>query len=295
MNRRKILLVQALLAITLPLHAKEGPDQFQAGSDTFGAGLLPNRGWHFSNELTYLDTFLVRVDEASAEHPQLDVTKMTQWRNTLRFTKVFDVELWGGELGMRATVPLLRNDWQDTEFGSDTFSSVGDVSLATLLGWHHDRLHVTAGLEAYFPTGHVERLLPDVSIGANYYSLEPSVAMTYQTAVFEASVKLGYNMKGKNVDTEYRSADEWRADYLAAWTAGRWSYGLSGYWINPSGNDRSPTQQSRGSGHASHALGPVVRYADAYHRTYSLQYLRDRSNDDNWGDGQLSLRFSMPL
>lgn len=295
MNGRKMLLVSALLAAASPVLAKEGPDQFRPGSDTFSAGNLPDRGWHFSNELTYSDGLLVRFDYSNPMLPEVHFTELTQWQDTLRFTYVSDMELLGGEVGLRFTAPLLRNNWQDTEFGADVFSSVGDVSVASMLGWHHERLHVTAGLEVYFPTGRFDAALPSVSTGANYYSMEPSVGLTYLTPGFEASTKVAYNMKGKNIDTDYRSADELRADFLVAWMAGQWTYGISGYWINQAADDQPGGGQSREPHFSRFGLGPVVRYTDSGRRTYSLEYVHDRNDRYDLGDGQFTFRFTMPF
>lgn len=288
MNGRKLLLVSALLAATTPAFAKEGVDQFRNGSDTFGAGVLPDRGWHFSNDLSFTDTFHYEWDPSE----YLDAH---EWRNTLEFTYVADAELWGAEVGMRFTAPLTHRSVESGGFGDEDFSSVGDVSIAPVLGWHRGKLHMLAGVEFYFPTGHVDAGNPTASIGANYYSIEPSFALTYLTDRFEASTKLAYNIKGKNIDTHYRSGDEFRADYLLGWMAGNWTFGFSGYWVEQLNSDtldgvQLPRQQSD-----TFAIGPMVRYSDSARRTYSLEFHDARGADFNAADSQLSFKFTMPF
>lgn len=229
-----------------------------------------------SNELTSIRTRW--LDFASLADPRFTSrTDVTQWRNTLAFTHVTDAKWLGADVGLRYTLPLVRQATRNSRWGNETFSSLGDASIAGLLGWHRGHLHVLAGLELYLPTGHWEVGIPHVSIGANYYSIEPSAAITWRPPGFELSAKLAHNIKGRNIDSRYESGDELRLDYLMAWHGERWALGVSGYRVDQRSADRIGRQYIPTTHAAARAMGPSLRYTDTAGRSFTLE-AHDTSN-----------------
>lgn len=291
MNGRTALLASALFAAATPLLAKEGVSQFRPGADTFGAGALPAQGWHFSNDLSYGEAF--ELEWREGQTPDFRYADAQELRNTMRFTYVSDADLWGADVGVRYTIPLIRREAVGTGMSHDNNTGLGDLSIAPVLGWQRGNVHMLASLEFYFPTGQFDEQNPYPSNGANYYSVEPSFALTYLTERVEASVKLAYNMKGKNLDNDYDSANEWRSDFLLGWNAQRWTFGLSGYWIDQVASDWTPEHgDMRDSENDIFAVGPMVRYTTDSGNTFSLEYHRARQAGFGDLDNQLSFKFT---
>lgn len=299
MNGRLLMLAAALAACTAPVAAKEGVDQFRPGADTFDAGVLPDAGWHVSNDLTYSEAF----DSWAIGHgaaTQYGYIDASEWRNTIRLTYVTGTELLGAAFAWRVDAPLVWRDVAST-LGSDNFTSVGDIAVTPMLGWQHGNLHVTTGMSLYLPTGRVDQNAPGVSSGANYYSIEPFVGLTYRGDRFEASARLAHNLKGKNLDTDYRSGQEIRADYMMGWRTGGWTFGLSGWWVEQNSLDESRAWRAPGEPYVplhesdAFAIGPMARYVDDAGRSYSLELLKVRGGERQTTDSQVSLKISLPF
>lgn len=274
MNSRATLLIATLLATGINVAAaKEGPDQYPHGAESFMAGALPPPGSYFLN---YAGYYGGRLQSPTGQDvlPGGEPVEVDAWFDALRFVHVTDAEVLGASVAMQAIVPIVHQTMSIGPMGgARTVTGLGDISINPfILGWHRQNLHITAGIDIYLPTGRYDELDPRGQIGANYYSVEPVIAFTYRNpSGFEASAKLMYNIKGKNRDTDVRSGDEFHADFLIGWHRESWSYGLSGYYVNQVNEDRVNGQDlALSEGHAF-ALGPSVQFADAKGRTFTFQ------------------------
>ena len=287
------LLTATLLAAVTQVHAKEGPDQYPHGAESFMSGALPPPGTYFLNYFGHYNGTL-RNNVGSEVKPGGEAVEVDAWFDALRFVHVTDAEVLGASVAVQAIVPLVRQSIDIAPLGGRrTVSGLGDISINPfILGWHHQNLHVTAGIDIYLPTGRYDENDPREQIGANYYSVEPVVALTYRTpGGFEASSKFMYNIKGRNRDTDYRSGDEFHADFLAGWHQGSWGFGLGGYYVNQTGNDRLDGQTLAASEGRASALGPNIQYIDGKGRQFTFQWQKEFDVENRFSGDKLWLKF----
>lgn len=81
--------------------------------------------------------------------------------------------------------------------------NLGDSILGGLVGWHDGRLHYTAGVNLYMPTGHYDEG-EAVNTGRNYWAIEPNAAFTYlnESNGLEFSSALGLTINRENDYTD---------------------------------------------------------------------------------------------
>jgi hypothetical protein len=256
-----LLAVPALLAGT-PVLAKEGPDQYPNGSENFMAGALPPPGNYFINYLGYYQGDY--RDNDGHKVPGLNVSATF---DALRFIHVTNQKIFGGDWAVHAIVPLVSQRMH-TPFpgiGNGSVFGLGDIVIDPLIiGWHFPPdWHLTVGVDIYLPTGKYSKSNPTDSIGANYYSFEPIFAFTYlNQGGFEASAKLMYNLKTKNLDTDYQSGNEFHMDYLVGQHFGPWAVGLAGYYLRQTTDDQVNGQKVGPDGRRGQvfAYGPAIKY-----------------------------------
>ncbi|MBN8437622.1 MAG: transporter [Candidatus Accumulibacter sp.] len=256
-----LLAVPALLAGT-PVLAKEGPDQYPNGSENFMAGALPPPGNYFINYLGYYQGDY--RDNDGHKVPGLNVSATF---DALRFIHVTNQKIFGGDWAVHAIVPLVSQRMH-TPFpgiGNGSVFGLGDIVIDPLIiGWHFPPdWHLTVGVDIYLPTGKYSKSNPTDSVGANYYSFEPIFAFTYlNQGGFEASAKLMYNLKTKNLDTDYQSGNEFHMDYLIGQHFGPWAVGLAGYYLRQTTDDQVNGQKVGPDGRRGQvfAYGPAIKY-----------------------------------
>lgn len=256
-----LLAVPALLAGT-PVLAKEGPDQYPNGSENFMAGALPPPGNYFINYLGYYQGDY--RDNDGHKVPGLNVSATF---DALRFIHVTNQKVFGGDWAVHAIVPLVSQRMH-TPFpgiGNGSVFGLGDIVIDPLIiGWHFPPdWHLTVGVDIYLPTGKYSKSNPTDSVGANYYSFEPIFAFTYlNQGGFEASAKLMYNLKTKNLDTDYQSGNEFHMDYLIGQHFGPWAVGLAGYYLRQTTDDQVNGQKVGPDGRRGQvfAYGPAIKY-----------------------------------
>ncbi len=189
---------------------------------------------------------------------------------------VFEEKLWGGNPALGVSVPYvspqldvdatatltLRNGRTFQVAGQRSFSTdnIGDTAVSGLIGWHRDRLHYTAGLNLYVPTGKYDK--NDVlSTGRNYWALEPNAAMTYlnEQNGRELSAALGLTMNGENSDTQYRSGNELHLELAAIQHFSKNFYaGLAGYAYHQVSGDSGPGATFGDFEGRVYGVGPVI-------------------------------------
>ena len=248
--------IVAALAVTGAVQAKEGPDQYNHGAEGFMSGALPPPGTYFINYAGHYQGDM--QDSDGNEVPGVSV-KATF--NALRFVHVTKQKILGADYGVHMIAPLVHQKIS-TPGGSKSTSGLGDIVVSPLvLGWHFPELHVIAALDFNLPTGKWSKSNPLERIGANYYSIEPVLAITYlNKSGFEASAKIMYNIKGENDDTDYQSGDEFRVDYTLAKHDGNWTYGIGGTLLRQTTSDEQNGVKIAGSKGKSFSIGPQIQY-----------------------------------
>ncbi|HJV25793.1 MAG TPA: transporter [Aromatoleum sp.] len=288
--------------------AKEGADQYPHGGENWFAGALPPPGDYFLNYFGYYNADNLRDGDGH----KVDHTGVTAWFDALRYVKVTNTQILGGNWAMHAIVPLVH---QKVTLGdSKTVSGLGDIVFSPLvISWHAGNWHWAAALDIYAPTGEYKSGDPRKSIGANYWSVEPVFAATWlNEAGWELSAKFMYNIKAKNKDfrpapgapkMEYESGDEFHMDYLLGKRFGQWGVGLSGYYVKQTTDDKLDGDTlssalgpwSSGRKGEVFAIGPSVSYTTQAGTMLIGQWQHESGAENRFQGDKLWFRLIMPF
>lgn len=268
-NKTHYCIALALAAFALQAQAKEGGDQYPNGAETFLSGALPPPGTYFINYMGYYSGTLKDGNGNTVKLPNgkggTEKATVKAFFDALRLVHVTDVKILGANWAMHAILPVVYQDLDLPPLGgSKSRVGLGDVTVNPfVLSWHSPNWHVAAGVDINLPTGAWDSQDPRRSIGANYYSFEPILAVTYlANNGFEASAKLMYNIKTKNNSTNYQSGDEFHMDYLLGYRQGEWAYGLGGYYLKQTTDDELNGRKVGTDGNRGQvfAFGPHIQY-----------------------------------
>lgn len=241
------------LAVTS--HATEaGGGTYANGIEGFAAGMLPPPGTYFLN---YVNIYSARDFENSLlpSDFKLDVAA-----NVFRVVHMTNQKVFGGSWGMQVILPLIYMD--ATMAGrNQSNTGFGDMVIdPILLAYHSRNLHYAFGLDVVLPTGEYNK--NDLANpGRNYWTFEPVFAATYlNNDGCEASIKLMYDVNTRNRDTDYRSGQEFHADYTLAKQFNALSAGIGGYiYKQITGDSGSGAILGDFKGRAF-AIGPQLKY-----------------------------------
>ncbi|HYG89253.1 MAG TPA: transporter [Azospirillum sp.] len=236
--------------------ATEANSQYPNGAEGFMAGAVPPPGLYLINYVNYYHAG--RINDNSGNKLPIPV-RLDAVAEVPRIIYVSDVKILGANWGAHILVPVVNLDYDIGPFSARQFG-LGDITInPAILSWHFPNLHVATGLDIILPTGRYDRTKP-VSIGTNYWGIEPLVAATYLSdGGFEVSAKLMYAFNTKNNDTNYRSGQAFHADYMVAQHLGDWALGVGGYWFQQTTDDTRNGIDIGNRGMAF-AAGPAVKY-----------------------------------
>lgn len=309
MNRMNRIGVALLLAgfVAGTAEAKEGGDQYPNGAETWLAGAVPPPGNYFINYLGHYSGDLKDGNGNRAPAGSVDA-----WFNALRFLQISEHKILGGNWGWHVIAPLV---YQDVDLGgSRSKGSLGDVTINPfILSWHTKNWHWATGLDINLPTGTYESGEPRKSIGANYWSFEPLLAVTWLgDNGWEVSAKFMYNIKGKNDEfrfepstpkLEYQSGDDFHVDFIVGRRFGPWGAGLSGYYLKQTTNDEiegstvpaNPGFWSAGRKGEVFAIGPSVVYTNKAGVHFIGQWHHETRVENRFGGDKFWFKLIMPL
>lgn len=281
-------------------HAKEGGDQYPNGAETFMSGAIPPQGTYFINYLGYYSGTLKdgsgNTKRAPDRNGNLQDIKVNAWFDALRLVHVTGVKVLGADWTMHAILPVVRQEFDLAPLGgSRTTTGLGDLTINPfILAWHPSKnLHVAAGLDINLPTGEWDKNDPRKQIGTNYRSIEPILALTYMADNgFEASGKFMYNLKSKNKDTDYQSGKEFHFDYLLGYRQGHWAYGLGGYYLRQTSDDKQNGQKV-GDGNRGRvfAYGPHMQYMNKAGDQFMLQWQHETGAKNRFEGDKLMFKY----
>lgn len=305
---RTLLTLAVVIALGSTAQAKEGGDQYPNGAENWMAGAVPPPGDYFINYTGYYSG-----DLRDGSGDEVDDASVSAWFDALRYVKVTDHKFLGGNWGWHVVLPVVH---QRIELGggSDTVTGIGDVTFDPLIfSWHSKNWHWATGLEINIPVGTYHAGEPRRSIGANYWSFEPLFAATYLSDTgWEVSAKFMYNMKTTNTGfrpapgapkMDYRSGDEFHMDYLVGKHVGQWAYGISGYYLQQTTDDKLDGQAissaagpwSEGRRGRVFAFGPSVSYASKNGMQFVAQWQHETMVENRFGGDKFWLKFILPL
>ncbi|AKU12756.1 putative regulatory protein [Azoarcus sp. CIB] len=288
--------------------AKEGGDQYPNGVENWLSGAAPPPGNYFLNYVGHY-----RGELRDGDGDKVPGASVDAWFDALRFIKMTDTKVLGGDWGMHLIVPLVH---QEVKLGGDskTVTGLGDITFNPLIiAWHTKNLHWLVALDLNMPTGKYKSGEPRKSIGANYWSLEPIFAATWLSDDgWEVSGKFMYNIKRKNKDfrlapgmpkMDYESGDEFHMDYLVGKHFGPWAMGLSGYYLKQTENDKLegetlpevPGVWSRGRKGEVFAIGPSVSYTNKSGTTFIAQWQHETEAENRFRGDKAWFKLVVPF
>lgn len=205
-------------------------------------------------------------------------------------TQVFDATLWGGTPALNLNIPFVL-DANLSFIGetppivgvpiTDSTSGFGDITLTGLVGWHRGKLHYSAGVSIFAPTGDYETATLDLqnqtinalNTGKNIWSFQPVIALTHFDPAtgleFSGAASLLFSTRNKATDYQNAPAINLEAAALQHFKSG-WAVGLSGYVYKQIGDDSGSgadsTKTFLGVESLSaqvFGLGPIITYSGA--------------------------------
>jgi hypothetical protein len=211
------------------------------------AGVTPPPGFYFESETYYYSGNLgggrsFQTGGVVAANVKIDFTA-----NFATPIWVTPVEILGGNLGFSITIPF---GTPNISAGSVLFSpridriiagrerdanfSVGDIYLASFVGWHSGNFHWSTTLLGVVPSGSYESgQLSNISL--NRPAIDFSGALTYLDPVlgYELSVVPGITFNWINPATQYLTGTEFHLEWSASkYLSKELSVGLVGYYYN---------------------------------------------------------------
>ena len=294
--------------------AKESGDQYVYGAESWLAAAVPPPGNYFLNYLGHYSGRLYDGNGNKASFPGTGRTGSVEATfDGLRFLKVTDHKIFGGNWGVDIVVPVVNQNVDvGAPNGSRSVSGIGDTLIDPLiLSWHTPEWHFAAAVAVYLPTGKYDKMDVRASIGTNYYSYEPAVGVSYiGQSGWEASTKMMYNIKGKNTDSNflgtngtYASGNEFHMDYAVGKRFGPWGVGLAGYYLKQTTDDKFngatvaavPGLWSQGRRGEVFAIGPSVMYTSAKGPIFIGSWNHETKTENRYGGDKVWFKVILPF
>lgn len=292
----------AALALTSTAAAREPgiAPQFPPGQ-TLGLAnaVSPPPGLYLMNRLAWFDAQL-RDDDGRALGQHATVRS-----EAIQLTWVPGWKLAGADYKAFVNLPLVdmtvtRTSPASGRPGRYHTAGMADPKIQPLdLSWSlGDGWFMGTGLGVYVPVG-TYSANADINIGQHFWTVEPSLAVSYLKDGWNASAHVLYDVNGENHANHYRSGDQLFVNATLTHNVAGWDVGPVGYYQKQLTEDRneggratfrgttaSPAQQVAVGLLASHPLGPAKVTAFV---TRDIEARNTLAGDKIW------LNLSLPL
>ena len=300
---KSCLLALIILGLAIaPVWAKEGGDQYPNGAENWFAGSAPPPGAYYVN---YLGFYSGNLKDGSGSNALIDggTSSVDATFDALRFVEMTHLKLLGANYGVHVIVPVVH---QSMDMGGRAANTgVGDIFVnPMILGWHRRRWNAVASMDVLLPTGYYDPNDARVSIGANYYSFDPLLAISYfPKSGWEASVKLMYNLKTTNPATNYHSGQEFHSDYAFGKHLRGWMVGGTGYALKQTTDDTqngqvvpsTPGAWDRGRMGQVVAIGPSLGYSNKRGMTFMTMWQHETMVRNRFGGDKIWFKMILPI
>lgn len=263
--------------------AESGTGIYLLGFRSSLAGFVPPPGTYFQSDKFFYSGEAQGGRSATANTANFEIAgqlvagvEVDVFLDVLTGMWVSQSKLFGGNLGLTASLPVgwmdvaanvgvgiagPRNTFAATASDSDDLTSVGDLFLMAMLGWHSNYWHwnVNAGVNA--PTGDykVGRL---ANLGFNRWAVDLGIAATWldQKTGREFSFAPAVTFNVENPDTNYKTGTEFHVEFAATQNlTKKFAIGINGYHYQQlTGDSGSGALLGDFKGRVT-ALGPVIR------------------------------------
>jgi hypothetical protein len=226
-----------------------------------GAGMLPPPGFYFENDFYSYSGRLSARTQTQLGGAVLANVKVEARANFMTPTWVTPLEIFGGNLAFAVSVPfgtprisagaVIAVPRLGRAIGlsaRDATFNLGDPIVSSFIGWHAGNFHWQVGGSVSIPAGAYQdgelsnmafnRWIGDVFASATW--LDPKIGL-------DISATIGFEINGKNKDTDYRSGNALHADLaITQYLSKEFSIGVIA----------SHYQQVSGDGGSGATLGP---------------------------------------
>lgn len=183
-----------------------GGQSYPNGAEAFMSGAIPPPGVYFIDYLYYYSADTMKDDNGDDIAAFDDVSVVA---NVFRGVWISTTKILGADYGQHIFVPVIGVDLNfKGPVGPESKDSYYDTSIPYviyspfILAWHlqQGKLHIAASLvDLYIPTGQDDGNL--ASVGQNFWTFEPVVAVTYMLDNWEFSAKFMYDFNTTEDDS----------------------------------------------------------------------------------------------
>jgi len=285
---KKILiatLVAAFVACSGMAFARGG-QSYPNGAEAFMSGAVPPPGIYFIDYMYYYSADTMKDDNGDDIAAFDDVSVLA---NVFRGLWVSEKTILGANYGQHIFVPVLDVDLSfHAPVGPQHSTSYDDTDIPyviyspMVLSWHlqQGKLHIAASLaDIYIPAGQDDGNM--ATVGHNFWTIEPVVAVTYMLDSWSFSAKFMYDFNtsqddfatvyGVQVDRD--PGDEFHVDYSVSYGFSKsLRVGVNGYYYTQTSDDSydldasipAPVQDLLRNDEGNHsrvfAVGPGIWY-----------------------------------
>jgi len=235
-----------------------GGSIYPNGAENYLVGAVPPPGLYV---LEYLSGYnSSQLNDNAGNRIPLDFN-LNATAAATRIIWVTDQKILGGQLAFHAIAPLV-NLGVSINGAGQTKSGLGDMDFGSALAYHaSENLHYLFAVDVSAPTGEYNKN-DMANLGRNYWNMEPLFALTYEQPVgINADIKVMYDFNSINKDTNYRSGQEFHADYAIGWGFSKqFVAGIGGYVYQQTTDDTQSGNTILGNRGRALAIGPSVKY-----------------------------------
>jgi hypothetical protein len=199
------------------------------------AGITPPPGFYFQNDL-YLYSASVgksfKLPDAGDVIAGIDAHAVLNLATTVWVTPA---EIFGGNLGFTATVPIGGSDVSAFlgRFGvDDSLTTIGDPFVSTFIGWNAGNFHWQTGVAVNVPIGNYQdgNL---ANIAFHYWAADVFGTLTYLDPMtgIDISNAIGFTFDAENPATNYLTGDQFHWEWaVSKYLTKNFSAGVIGYY-----------------------------------------------------------------
>jgi hypothetical protein len=263
-----------------------GGQSYPNGAEAFMSGAVPPPGIYFIDYMYYYSADTMKDDNGDDIAAFDDVSVLA---NVFRGLWVSEKTILGANYGQHIFVPVLDVDLSfHAPVGPQHSTSYDDTDIPyviyspMVLSWHlqQGKLHIAASLaDIYIPAGQDDGNM--ATVGHNFWTIEPVVAVTYMLDSWSFSAKFMYDFNtsqddfatvyGVQVDRD--PGDEFHVDYSVSYGFSKsLRVGVNGYYYTQTSDDSydldasipAPVQDLLRNDEGNHsrvfAVGPGIWY-----------------------------------
>lgn len=242
-----LMVAVGTLSTTQVMSAESAQGIYVLGNRGPLAGVIPPPGFYFESETYFYQGSLSAGRSFQSGGVVAARVKLETIANFATPIWVTPVEILGGKLGFSMTIPFGTPDVSAGAVLSsprlqriiagrerDAVFNVGDVYIASFVGWESGNFHWTATALGVIPSGSYETgQLSNIAL--NRPALDLSGALTYLDPVlgYELSVVPGVTFNWINPATQYLTGSEFHVEWSASkYLSKELSLGLVGYFYD---------------------------------------------------------------